>query len=96
MGINALVFPSQTTTGAALAAILGVSFIPMDKIFWNPGWRESTPEEFQAKLRDALAHAEHGWVVDGNYESKSSAIVMGQVTDIICKTPLLSIHTTCP
>jgi len=55
----------KTTFGTALAARLGVPFIELDSIFHQPGWTELPDDEFQARVRAAIAA--DGWVVDGNY-----------------------------
>ncbi len=55
----------KTTFGKALAALLGVSFVELDSIFHQPGWTELPEDEFQARVRDAVAA--DSWVVDGNY-----------------------------
>ncbi|KAL0945285.1 hypothetical protein HGRIS_000793 [Hohenbuehelia grisea] len=77
----------KSTTGAALATLLGVPFISLDRLFWNPGWVQSSPEEFTAKLRKALEAAPNGWVVDGNYNSKGATFVQHEATDIIWLDP---------
>jgi hypothetical protein len=40
---------TQSTAGVALAAILGVQCIRMDRLYWRPGWAESTREEFETE-----------------------------------------------
>ena len=55
----------KTTFGKALATRLGVPFIELDSIFHQPGWTELPDDEFQARVRAAIAA--DGWVVDGNY-----------------------------
>lgn len=67
-----------------VASILGVPFISMDHIHWLPDWQERTPAEFQAVLRQKIAEAPNGWVVDGNYNSRGGLIAFDQATDVIC------------
>ena len=55
----------KTTFGRALAGRLGVEFVELDAIFHQPNWTELPADEFQARVRDAVAA--DGWVVDGNY-----------------------------
>jgi adenylate kinase family enzyme len=55
----------KTTFGRALAARLGVELIELDAIFHQPNWTELPDDEFQARVRAAVAA--DGWVVDGNY-----------------------------
>lgn len=77
-------FHGQSTLGAELASVLGVPYIALDTLFWNPNWIESTPEEFQAKVQQRLEESEGGWVVDGNYTSRLGELVVERRTDAIC------------
>jgi adenylate kinase family enzyme len=55
----------KSTFGRALADRLGLPFVSIDRIYWQPGWREPKLEEFTAKMtREA---EEPAWVMDGNY-----------------------------
>jgi adenylate kinase family enzyme len=55
----------KSTFGRALADRLGLPFVSIDRIYWQPGWREPKLEEFTAKMtREAEKPA---WVMDGNY-----------------------------
>lgn len=75
----------QSTVGAELAAILGVPFIALDTLYWQPGWKEPPVEEFRTKVRAALNQNPRGWVVDGNYIAPLGPIVPNEATDTICK-----------
>jgi adenylate kinase family enzyme len=58
----------KTTLAAALAARLRRPLIDLDGLYWQlPDWQDPDPEEFQARVRDALGAAPDGWVVAGNY-----------------------------
>jgi adenylate kinase family enzyme len=60
----------KSTFGRQLADKLGLPFVSMDQIFWQPGWREPEPAEFAAKMtREAEKPA---WVMDGNYISQGA------------------------
>ena len=78
----------QTTLGRNLASILEVPFISMDTIHWQPNWQQSTPEVFEAGLRNALGVnedlPERSWVVEGNYASRGGNVGLEASTDIIC------------
>jgi adenylate kinase family enzyme len=55
----------KSTFGRRLADKLGLPFVSIDQIYWQPGWREPEPEAFTAKMtREAEKPA---WVIDGNY-----------------------------
>ncbi len=55
----------KSTLAERLAALLDVSFVELDALFWKPGWVESSDEEFFAKVLDATSG--DGWVVAGSY-----------------------------
>ncbi|KIJ65458.1 hypothetical protein HYDPIDRAFT_130633 [Hydnomerulius pinastri MD-312] len=76
-----------STLGAELAAMLKVPYVPLDPLFWNPGWTASTPEEFRAKVLKRLTENERGWVVDGNYEKALQGLVKERRTDIVWLDP---------
>jgi len=59
----------KSTLGATLAERLGVPFIELDALFWQPNWQEPDPDQFRADVRAAVA-ASAGWVVSGNYRSR--------------------------
>jgi len=75
----------QSTTGAALAVLLGVPYISMDRIMWQPGWVETPPEVFRKNLRAALDQDERGWVADGNYDRRGGLMAFEESTDVICQ-----------
>ncbi|KAJ6630093.1 hypothetical protein B0H10DRAFT_1984934 [Mycena sp. CBHHK59/15] len=82
----------KSTVGKRLAHVLNVPFIPLDTLFWNPGWRQSTTEEMQEKLERALADAPNGWVVDGNYSHQIGDIIEVNSTDTIWLDPPLALY----
>ncbi|MDQ8023398.1 MAG: shikimate kinase [Moraxellaceae bacterium] len=57
----------KSTFARRLAAALGVRYIEMDAVFWEPAWTEPTDERFFARLRDALVEGDGRWVLDGSY-----------------------------
>ena len=75
----------QTTTGIKLAKILGVPYISLDRLFWQPGWKETPKDEFEEKIRVALDQYERGWVVDGEYTRRGGLVAQEQATDVICQ-----------
>ncbi|PPR07243.1 hypothetical protein CVT26_012501 [Gymnopilus dilepis] len=80
---------AMSTAGIALARILGVPYIDMDKIMYQPGWVETPPDEFQARLREVMAqNSERGWVIDGNYVNTGGKIAFDASTDVICLVTL--------
>jgi adenylate kinase family enzyme len=73
----------KSTFAAELARRLGVLYIELDALHHGPDWREPTDEEFRARVREAIAAAPGGWVIDGNYESKLDETVLGEADDIV-------------
>ena len=75
----------QSTLAPELAAMLGVPCIFLDTLFWQPGWQQSSRDEFRKTVRAALDAAPDGWVVDGNFNSTLGSMVPDEATDIICE-----------
>ncbi|KAJ7256235.1 AAA domain-containing protein [Mycena haematopus] len=82
----------KSTVGKQLADLLGLPFIPLDTLFWNPGWEESTNDEMRAKVEKKLAECPNGWVVDGNYGRKLGRLIEDNSTDVIWLDPPLALY----
>ncbi|KAF9269359.1 hypothetical protein L218DRAFT_915374 [Marasmius fiardii PR-910] len=82
-----------TTLGKQLSSILGIPHFSLDQIYWQPGWKETPPEEFQAKLEKIIRENEEtGWVIDGEYSRRGAAIVTECATDVIWLDPPLILY----
>ncbi|TNE37852.1 MAG: hypothetical protein EP347_07435 [Alphaproteobacteria bacterium] len=57
----------KSTLAASLGEALCLPVIHLDKLYWQPGWVESTPEDFSARLEAELKQP--SWIVDGNYSN---------------------------
>lgn len=60
----------KSTQGRRLAEVLGVPFVELDALNWEPGWRglnHSAPAELERRIAEATAG--DAWVVAGSYES---------------------------
>ena len=55
----------KSTLSAEVARITGLPLVHLDQLHWKPGWVECGKEEFEAKVREAIARRR--WVIDGNY-----------------------------
>lgn len=55
----------KSTLGETLAHRLGVTFVELDSLFWQPGWTQVSTEVFRERVSRALA--DESWVVMGNY-----------------------------
>jgi adenylate kinase family enzyme len=73
----------KSTFAAELARRLDLPYIELDALHHGPNWTEATPEEFQARLGEAMAAAPNGWVIDGNYEGKLGDMVLREADTIV-------------
>jgi adenylate kinase family enzyme len=86
----------KTTFARALADKLAVPFVSLDRLFWQPGWREPDSEDFTAIVR---AEAEKpAWIMDGDYirsgagefrRARAQAIVWFDLPRRICLAGVL-------
>ena len=65
--------------------MLKTQFIPLDALFWEPGWVQAPPDRFKAKVLAAFKNAGDSWVMDGNYTRHIGPLVDRVATDVICK-----------
>ncbi|KAF7324604.1 hypothetical protein MKEN_00501700 [Mycena kentingensis (nom. inval.)] len=82
----------KSTMGRELAAILGVPFISLDTLHWNPGWRESSADEMRKRIQETLLACPDGWVIDGNYTRKGGDLVESSATDRVWLDPPLALY----
>lgn len=69
----------KTTLARQLAAHLNLEIIHLDQHYWNSGWRECSPDEWNAKVQQLIA--KERWVMDGNYSGTLE--IRAQVADTI-------------
>ena len=81
----------KSTFSAELARRLGVPHLELDAIHHGPNWTEASPEELRARVREFMATAPDGWVIDGNYESKLGDLVLGAAERIVWLDPPLRV-----
>lgn len=55
----------KSTLARQLGEKTGLPVVHLDKLFWHPGWVESTKDEIDEIIRQAIA--EPRWIMDGNY-----------------------------
>lgn len=55
----------KSTLARQLGEKLNLPVVHLDKLFWKPGWVESTKEEIDEKIR--LEMEKPRWIMDGNY-----------------------------
>jgi hypothetical protein len=80
----------KTTFAKSLAASLGVPHVELDALFWQPGWRESSVEDFRARVASAIA--EDAWVIDGNYRSRLGGLVWTRADTVVWLDPPIALR----
>jgi adenylate kinase family enzyme len=55
----------KSTFSKRLGELLGLPVVHLDSFFWGPGWKETRPDEWEAKVRELTRR--EAWVMDGNY-----------------------------
>jgi adenylate kinase family enzyme len=74
-----------------LAQKLRVPYLELDAIHHGPNWTEASADELQARVREFIAGAPDGWVIDGNYESKLGDLVLDAADKIVWLDPPLRV-----
>jgi cytidylate kinase len=74
----------KSTFARELARRLDVPYLELDAVHHiGPNWTEASAEELQASVREFVASAPDGWVIDGNYESKLGDLVVDAADQIV-------------
>ena len=55
----------KSTLSKRLAKKYELPLVHLDRLFWKSGWMESSRDEFDAKLAQALE--QDSWIIDGHY-----------------------------
>ena len=55
----------KSTLARSLGEKTGLPVVHLDKLFWKPGWVESTREEIDGTIQREINKAR--WIIDGNY-----------------------------
>lgn len=55
----------KSTLAREMGAKTGLPVIHLDREYWKPGWVESEPDEWSARVAELVATDE--WITDGNY-----------------------------
>jgi adenylate kinase family enzyme len=71
----------KSTLGRALAERLGIGFVDLDDLYWEPGWREVGHEELARRLQGTLSLRQ--WIIAGNYSRTTEAHVWPKVTELV-------------
>ena len=73
----------KSTVAAALATARGLPHVELDALHWEPDWVEAPDDVFRRRVQDAVAHADTGWVVDGNYLEKVEDVVWPEADTVV-------------
>ena len=57
----------KTTLSKRIGERLRLPVVELDALFHGPNWTPTPPDEFRAKVLNALDTHTEGWVCDGNY-----------------------------
>ncbi|KAF4571057.1 hypothetical protein EYR36_008384 [Pleurotus pulmonarius] len=82
----------KSTLGRDLSSLLELPHIPLDSLFWKPGWTRSTTEEFTQRIRETLDSSPRGWIVDGNFTGMGAGFVTGEANNVIWLDPPLLLY----
>lgn len=55
----------KSTLARQMGEKLNIPVVHLDKLFWHPGWVESTKEEIDARIFEEIRKPQ--WIMDGNY-----------------------------
>lgn len=79
----------KSTLARRLGARTGLPVTHLDALFWLPGWKESRPEEFDAKL--TVVAAGERWIIEGNYArtlpirlARADAVIIVDAPRVTC------------
>ncbi len=71
----------KTTLGRALAQQLGLPFVDLDDLYWQPGWQPVSHAELAHRVAPTLAQP--GWVIVGNYRATTELHVWPRITHLV-------------
>ena len=71
----------KSTLAKRLGQQLGIPVVHLDRLNWEPGWKEVGTEEFRARLARAIAG--DTWITDGNYAIHSFDLRMPRADLVI-------------
>lgn len=55
----------KSTFARQLAAVLKIELIHLDALYWLPGWREPSKEDWRKLVAETVK--QDSWIMDGNY-----------------------------
>ncbi|KMM38017.1 topology modulation protein [Guptibacillus hwajinpoensis] len=87
MGISA--GAGKSTFARKLGDLLHINVHHLDTLFWKPGWKESSIEEFRSSLEEIVTTPT--WIIEGNYSNTydirathADTIIYLEVPRLVC------------
>ncbi len=77
----------KSTLATRLGEHLGLPVLHLDALYWRPGWRQPTRDEWRATLAPLLA--QDAWVMDGNFGGTLDERLAAADTAILLDLPPL-------
>jgi adenylate kinase family enzyme len=71
----------KSTLAATLAQALGVPWVELDALHWEPGWTEAPNDVFRARVAEATAG--DGWVIAGNYFTQTQELTWPRAETVV-------------
>ena len=77
----------KSTLARQLGEISGLPVIPLDSLFWKPGWTETPKEEWRRTVEGLVKGDE--WIIDGNFGGTMEIRLVAADTIIFLDYPRL-------
>lgn len=71
----------KSTLAEQIAARLGLDFVELDGLYWEPNWKPAERDVFRARIREAIAGER--WVIAGNYTSQQQDVSWPRAETVI-------------
>jgi len=81
----------KSTIASALANILSVPAIYLDRLYWQPNWKEMPGDEFQSQV-ESFVRENDSWIIDGNFLRFVGELTFREATDIVWMDPPFALY----
>lgn len=85
MGVSA--GAGKSTFAKELGEILNINVCHLDALFWEPGWIQTTTDQFKEAQRKFI-HTSNEWIMEGNYTNTYDVRARNADTIIYLDLPL--------
>lgn len=76
----------KSTLARRIAETRSLTHIELDALYHLPDWQEADEEDFRTNIQQRIDYANrdsHGWVIDGNYASRTKGFHLAQADTVI-------------